>query len=92
MRIKCDEHGDFREIIHHGPSVYTLMDGKQRVLYHQLGAQQKITTVRIKLYARVRTYDEVADKWSMRVISLPTELTDWWHIRLHFKEIDSPLK
>ena len=92
LRIKCDEHGDFREIIHHGPSVYTLMDGKQRVLYHQLGAQQKITTVRIKLYARVRTYDEAADTWSMRVISLPTELTDWWHIRLHFKEIDSPLK
>ena len=68
--------------------MYTLMDGNRRVLYHQLGPQQKITTVRIKLYARVRTYDEVADKWSMRVISLPTELTDWWHIRLHFKEID----
>ena len=92
VRIEADEHGEFRETSHHGPSVYTLMDGNQRVLYHQLGAQQKITTVRVKLYARVRTYDEVADKWSMRVISLPTELTDWWHIRLHFKEIDSPLK
>ena len=92
LRIGCDEHGDYREITHHGPSVYTLMDGNQRVLYHQLGAQQKITTVRVKLYARVRTYDEVADKWGMRVISLPTELTDWWHIRLHFKEIDSSLK
>ena len=92
VRIEANEHGEFREMSHHGPSVYTLMDGNRRVLYHQLGAQQKITTVRIKLYARVRTYDEVADKWSMRVISLPTELTDWWHIRLHFKEIDSPLK
>ena len=58
------------------------------VLYHQLHPQQKITTMRVKLYARVRTYDDASDKWSMRVISLPTELTDWWHIRLHFKEID----
>ena len=92
LRIQSNEYGEFLQTQHHGPSVYTLMDGNQRVLYHQLGAQQKITTVRVKLYARVRTYDEVADKWGMRVISLPTELTDWWHIRLHFKEIDSPLK
>ena len=92
LRIQSNEYGEFLQTQHHGPSVYTLMDGKQRVLYHQLGAQQKITTVRVKLYARVRTYDEVADKWGMRVISLPTELTDWWHIRLHFKEIDSSLK
>ena len=92
LRIECDEQGEFREITHHGPSVYTLMDGTQRVLYHQLHPQQKITTMRVKLYARVRTYDDASDKWSMRVISLPTELTDWWHIRLHFKEIDSPTK
>ena len=88
LRTESDVHGDFREISHHGPSVYTLMDGRQRVLYHQLHPQQKITTMRVKLYARVRTYDDASDKWSMRVISLPTELTDWWHIRLHFKEID----
>ena len=68
------------------------MDGSQRVLYHQLNPQQKITTMRVKLYARVRTYDEAADTWGMRVISLPTELTDWWHIRLHFKEIDEATK
>ena len=86
----CDEHGEFRQTEHHGPSVYTLMDGNERVLYHHLHPQQKITTVRIKLYARVRTYDEAADKWSMRVIALPTEFSDWWHIRLHFKEIETP--
>ena len=92
LRIDCDVHGEFREIAHHGPSLYTLMDGSQRVLYHQLNPQQKITTMRVKLYARVRTYDEAADTWGMRVISLPTELTDWWHIRLHFKEIDEATK
>ena len=92
LRIECDEHGAFREIHHHGPSVHTLMDGTRRVLYHQLHPQQKITTMRIKLYARVRTYNETTDTWSMRVISLPTQLTDWWHIRLHFKEIDTPTK
>ena len=88
MTIENDEHGAFRKTGHHGPSVYTLMDGTQRVLYHQLHPQQKITTMRVKLYARVRTYDDASDTWSMRVISLPTQLTDWWHIRLHFKEIE----
>ena len=88
LTIENDEHGAFRKTGHHGPSVYTLMDGTQRVLYHQLHPQQKITTMRIKLYARVRTYDDASDTWSMRVISLPTQLTDWWHIRLHFKEIE----
>ena len=92
LRIECDEHGEFREITHHGPSVYTLMDGTQRVLYHQLNPQQKVTTMRVKLYARVRQYNDTTDTWSMRVIKLPTNLTDWWHIRLHFKEIDSPTK
>ena len=92
LRIESDEHGAFREIHHHGPSVHTLMDGTRRVLYHQLHPQQKITTMRIKLYARVRTYNETTDTWSMRVISLPTQLTDWWHIRLHFKEIETPSK
>ena len=92
IRIESDVHGEFRQIAHHGPSLYTLMDGSQRVLYHQLNPQQKITTMRVKLYARVRTYDEAADTWGMRVISLPTELTDWWHIRLHFKEIDEATK
>ena len=88
MTIENDEHGAFRKTGHHGPSVYTLMDGTQRVLYHQLHPQQKITTMRVKLYARVRTYDDASATWSMRVISLPTQLTDWWHIRLHFKEIE----
>ena len=61
IRIRSDVHGDFREIAHHGPSLYALMDGNQRVLYHQLHPQQKITTMRVKLYARVRTYDDASD-------------------------------
>ena len=92
VRVNTDNEGNVPEISYHGPSVFTFMDGNQRVLYHQLNPQQKITTVRVKLYARIRTYDEAKDTWGMRVISLPTDVTDWWHIRLHFKESDVPTK
>ena len=89
VRVNTNNLGDKPEIGYHGPSVFTFMDGNQRVLYHHLHPQQKITTVRVKLYARIRAYDEAKDTWGMRVIALPTELTDWWHIRLHFKEIEA---
>jgi len=89
VRVNTNNLGDNPEIGYHGPSVFTFMDGNQRVLYHHLHPQQKITTVRVKLYARIRAYDEAKDTWGMRVIALPTELTDWWHIRLHFKEIEA---
>ena len=89
VRAQTDQIGKLHEINYHGPSVFNFMDGTKRILYHQLQAQQKVTTVRVKLYARIRTYDDARDTWSMRVIALPTELTDWWHIRLHFKEIGS---
>ena len=89
VRAQTDQIGKLHEINYHGPSVFNFMDGTKRILYHQLQAQQKLTTVRVKLYARIRTYDESKDTWSMRVIALPTDLTDWWHIRLHFKEIGS---
>jgi len=89
VRVNTNNEGARPEIAYHGPSVFTFMDGTQRVLYHHLHPQQKITTVRVKLYARIRTYDEAKDTWGMRVIALPTERTDWWHIRLHFKEIEA---
>ena len=51
-------------------------------------AQAKIQTLRLKLFARLRTFDELTEKWGMRVIELPTNPSDWWHTRLHFMSRD----
>ena len=56
-----------------------------RIVYHHLGPQQKIQLLRLRLWARVRTYDAVAQKWGMKTIQFPTEASDYWHVRLHFK-------
>ena len=57
---------------------------QDRITYHELQAQAKIQTLRIRLFARVRSFDETTEKWGMRVIKLPTDTTDWWHARIHF--------
>jgi hypothetical protein len=66
---------------------FVLMDSTRRVLYHRLSPQSKVSTIRIQIYVRVRTFDEDADKWSMRTELLPMDQTDWWHCRLHFREL-----
>ena len=63
-----------------------LQGPKDRVVYHHLKPQQKILTLRLKLWLRVRTYDEPSDKWSMTTIACPVAHSDYWHIRLHFKQ------
>ena len=68
--------------------VITLQGAKDRVLYHTLRPQSKIQTVRLRLFARVRTYDEVNDSWGMKTMAVPTNVTDWWHARLHFVSKD----
>ena len=68
--------------------VITLQGAKDRVLYHTLRPQSKIQTVRLRLFARVRTYDDVLDKWEMKTMAVPTNPTDWWHTRLHFVSKD----
>ena len=60
---------------------------KDRITYHELQAQAKIQTLRLKLFARVRSFSS-NEQWSMRVIELPTSSTDWWHARLHFVSKD----
>ena len=60
---------------------------KDRITYHELQAQAKIQTLRLKLFARVRSFS-AKEQWSMRVIELPTSSTDWWHARLHFVSKD----
>ena len=64
--------------------VQTLQGSRDRVVYHHLKPQQKINTLRLKLWARVRTYSEATKKWSMKTIRCPVVGTDYWHVRLHF--------
>ena len=57
---------------------------QDRVTYHELQPQNKIQVVRLRLFARVRSFDPISEEWGMRVTTLPTNSTDWWHARLHF--------
>ena len=66
--------------------VQTLQGGRDRVVFHHLKPQQKILTLRLKLYARVRSYNDVTGKWGMKTIACPVQATDYWHVRLHFVE------
>ncbi len=68
-------------------NVIEFMNGTRRIMYHRLQPQEKIATMRIRLFARVRTYDEASNDYQLTNIRLPTVFGDWWHIRLHFHEI-----
>ena len=60
-----------------------------RICYHHLGPQQKIQALRLRLWARVRTYDATRRKWGMQTIMFPVRDSDFWHIKLHFIRKDS---
>ena len=68
-------------------NVIEFMNGTRRIMYHQLSPQEKIATLRIHLFARVRTYDEESNDYQLTSMRLPTVFGDWWHIRLHFHEL-----
>ena len=57
---------------------------RDRVTYHELMPQNKLQVLRTKIFARVRTFTEDTEVYSMRTIELPTNPVDWWHARLHF--------
>ena len=59
---------------------------RDRVCYHHLQPQQRIQNVRIRLWARVRTYDTSTKKWGMKTVECPVEDGDYWHLKLHFVE------
>jgi len=61
-----------------------LQGPRDRVVFHHLRPQQKIQTLRMRLWARVKTYDAVNDKWGMKTIICPMSKSDYWHARLHF--------
>jgi hypothetical protein len=75
----------------HSTAISTTVEhqgASDRITYHELMPQQKLQVLRVKLYARIRRFDETTETWSMRVIELPTTSTDWWHARIHFVSKD----
>ena len=75
----------------HGTAIGTTMEyqkASDRITYHELMPQQKLQVLRVRLYARIRRFNEIDETWSMRVIELPTTRTDWWHARIHFVSKD----
>ena len=82
-----DESADGITVNTMNNNVIEFQNGTQRIMYHRLQPQNKIATMRIRLFARVRTYDETSNDYQLTNIRLPTVFGDWWHIRLHFHEL-----
>ena len=70
-------------LISHDFGIKQLQDSTKRVTYHHLRPQQKIQVVRLRLWARVRTYT-AAEGWNMKTIIVPMLDNDYWHARSHF--------
>ena len=87
-RIESNDTGGSRRYGSIMPACIEYQGPQDRITYHELQAQAKIQTLRIKLFARVRSFDAVSEKWTMRVIDCPTNDTDWWHCRVHFVSKD----
>jgi len=80
------EGNSIPEIIVPHLGTLTVQGPRDRIVYHHLQPQQKIQVLRLKLWARVRTYDETKQTWGMKTIVCPVEGIDYWHIRMHFLE------
>tara|TARA_B100000029_G_scaffold461188_1_gene492771 strand:+ start:127 stop:1275 length:1149 start_codon:yes stop_codon:yes gene_type:complete len=74
------------ELLVPGLGTRTMQGPKDRIVYHHLQPQQKIQVLRLRLWARVRSYNTTTKKWGMKTILCPVEDIDYWHIRLHFTE------
>ena len=70
------------------PAVHEFQNSTDRVQYHSLMPQDKITFLRLKMYCRVRVYNEARDRFEMDTVVMPMGITDWWHCRLHFVSKD----
>jgi len=83
-----DASGFDNEVSSMAPSVVEFQNSTDRVQYHTLMPQEKIQTVRLKLFVRVREYTDETDTFAMKTLQCPTVKTDWWHTRLHFVSKD----
>ena len=87
-RVDANESGGTQRYGSIVPACIEYQGPQDRICYQELQAQSKIQTLRIKLFARVRSFEQATETWRMRVIDLPTGSTDWWHARLHFVSKD----
>lgn len=87
-RVDANESGGTQRYGSIVPACIEYQGPQDRICYQELQAQAKIQTLRIKLFARVRSFEQATETWKMRVIDLPTGSTDWWHARLHFVSKD----
>ena len=87
-RIASNDRGGSRRYESNMPACTEYQGARDRVTYHELRPQAKIQTLRIKLFARIRSFDDKREQYGMRVIELPTTQTDWWHARMHFMSKD----
>jgi len=83
-RVTSSMSGQGRTFETNMPACTEYQGAQDRITYHELQAQAKIQTLRLRLFARVRSFDDATETWSMRVIALPNSTNDWWHTRLHF--------
>ena len=88
-RIESSKTGQQRRYSAMMPACTEYQGAQDRITYHELQPQAKIQTLRIKLFARLRTFKEVDETYAMRIIELPTSKTDWWHARIHFMSKDN---
>ena len=65
-------------------STIEYQNATDRVIYHELMPQNKVQVLRVKLFARVRDFNDISETYGIRTIGLPTDVQDWWHCRLHF--------
>jgi len=84
VRIKTTMRGQEMTLEGTAPDVYELQNATDRVQYHSLMPQDKIHMLRLKMYARIRTYDPIRDRFDMKTVVYPMEAADWWHTRIHF--------
>ena len=88
-RVEVNSQGGTRRYGNTMPACTEYQGAQDRITYHELQPQATIQTLRIKLFARLRTFNEVNETYGMRIIELPTSKTDWWHARLHFMSKDN---
>ena len=83
--IESQDAGAF-SIHAHGVGTLQLQGPKDRVCYHQLRPQQKVQQIRLKLWMRVRAFDDDKETWGMTTLVCPVDKSDYWQIKLHFKK------
>ena len=87
-RVESNAGGGQQRYSGQMPACTEYQGSMDRICYHELQPQSKIQTLRIKLFARLRSFDESTETYTMRVIDMPTQKTDWWHTRVHFMSKD----